>query len=61
MNTPTTLYIWFAENEGRQQKGEHYIRAWTGDAAQVPTLQERIGREPLRYSAALASDAAEKS
>lgn len=55
MNTPTTLFIWFAKNEGRQQRGEHYIRAWTGDAAQVPTLQEQHG-EPLVYRAI--SDAA---
>ena len=51
-DTPNqTLYVWFAENEGAQRKGEHYIRSWTADAAQVPHLQTSIGRPPIVYTA----------
>lgn len=52
---PTELYVWFAENEGRQQHSEHYIRAWTADPSQIPSLQEAIGRAPNVYR--VASDA----
>lgn len=48
---PSSLYVWFADNDGAERPGERFIRAWTYDVSKVDSLRNAIGREPAQFRA----------